>query len=565
MPLSPFVITSECPTPGESFRGYAFFGNNLIVGQEGYDKFRLTGGTPESDADGCYLHVTRSEDGSIRLSTDFRGYYPLFYYSDGDNWAVSPSLSALSRCVANKKWKITPREHQIEAFRSNRAMTLQLTSQRTVFNEVYSLPYDSEIVVSKRLHVRRKTRKIQTENYAEALRGLVSLWASRLATVIKEGMNIRIDLSGGVDSRTILSLLLASLRTLNYNELVSSGRININSQPRKKDDYEIATLIADQYGLPLNIKPKDVRAPISGGSSLNWWEYFNVGRYSPHILPVSASGGNTVQFPGVGGEEHRPFYEGFYKADQKLLDQERGDDWGSFINYLKGYRKVFSTPERFEEWVSDIVSDLDAPPSPYDSNLPVAIQHYRRHRGRHHSSKNPEAGFLGVIFGSRSFYECTYYASLDDVVNNQVLFDVMFSCDPNLAQMPYDKESKAPNKRNIERATIVPMVEKVSAGKVFRGSITPTSAPTGPSRNMALRKAVEKDLDHREVQARIGPDMPKLRKQLLMLGNGNLHQQGTFLHYAALIRLVVEIENHQIEAGRAARCSAPASGGSGSG
>ena len=552
-----FIFSSHCRNLTEGFYGYAFSGSDLIIGNEGYRQFGASGGSFEYDADGCYAEVKGLTDGTWRVSTDFRGHYPVFYYFNGTSWAVSPSIEELTKLARKCGWPLTVRRHQLEAFKSSRALTLQLSSSRTVFDEIYSLANDEEIIIDRYgLNVVAKARGIESLSYEDALGQMVGLWSARFRTIVDSGFNARIDLSGGVDSRAILSVLLWGISEGSDTLLLSSDRVRINSSKSIPEDYEVASNIAAAFGFPLNHKSGHQVVAASGGDALAEWKYFNLGRYAPHILPTAAQAHGVFYFPGTGGEDHRPFYTKFYEASDpsrpaQLTEQIDGQQGGngalsseqdaksaddlSFDTYLETYAKVFSTRELFKLWAVDIYDDLAKTSSPFDVDLPNSMKHYRRHRSRHHSSKKPGSDLMASIFGSKAFYECTYHSSLDRILANQVLFDVMLTCTPELALMPYDRPGKGPTEKSLANATAFQPTKR-SRGKVYctRETLDPQVHIETP--NETLSHDLDRILADQEFLTRLdaGVSSKIIAQQDRLKKRNNLHDKGSMLHYCQL-------------------------------
>lgn len=513
----------------EYFFGYAFQGRDLIIDAAGYDDFIAAGHEFIPDSDGCYLHVRPLSRQEYLFQTDFHGYFPLFYYRHGKHWLVSPSFEVLAKAANQRGLPLTLRHHQLQAWRSPLALLQMPTSPRTPFDEICLLPYDQEIVAGPSgLSLRARKRIAPTGGYGAALTQMISIWGDRILTITDGGMAICADLSGGLDSRAVFSVIHRTLQQSGRLDLLDTGRVFVNSASRMAEDFKVAQSIAAKMGFPLNNPkhPKYIRVPDA--ESFQTWRQYNLARYSPHLLPMATQASQIITFNGVGGEEHREFYD-----DTGV---------GGFDGYLARVRKNFDDQRSFELWLADVHADIANPQPPYDQHMTAAIRHYRRHRGRHHTSKQPVNEFMAVILGSRAAYDCVSFLDGAAVSANQLLFDVMFNCHETLAQMPYDAADKSPTATNIANLTRLGALPAPVAGRVWSHRVdpSPTEGATFKGRNLPLREAVETALARPEVGAMLGPRLTSdARAQLdRMNAENNLHHYGHLLHYALLVETV---------------------------
>lgn len=524
------LLTRDAPTPiDDTFRGYAFQGGDLIIGAAGHTDFSAAGHSFEDDVDGCYVHVRRMPDGRAKLSCDFRGYYPIFYYPSAGNWILSSSLERIAGAAHERGLPLSLRQHQFDAWKSNRALVLSLTSKRTVFDEIYCLSYDEEMYLGDCIEVRKKQRLLKHHSYGDALRDMMSIWAARIDTITESEMSIRADLTGGVDSRTVMAFLMFALDRNDKRGLLNSRKIYVNSQRKKSEDYKIAQCIAGAFRFPLNNPDRESHIGISSEASFQSWKAFNLGRYSPHILPISDLDNPVIILNGVGGEEHRPFYSLF--------------GHGSFDDYLASFLPLFSQKNLFEAWRDDIVGDLATPASVHDHGVAESIRHYRRHRGRHHAAKQPANNIMGTLLSNRAAYECVRHMPPADIARNQYLFDIMLNSNTELATMEYDNISKAPTLENFDNFTKIEDIDRFSGGRVWRADRRSFSRDeTVKPMNMLLKQAVLDALADPDVARLVGANLrQKTERQAQELtNNNNLHRNGHLLHLALLAETIVK-------------------------
>lgn len=523
-----FVSSDSIPTTS-NFMGYAFQGTDLIIGSEGYAEYIASGGPVFDDCDGCYLKISMDNTGNLVFSTDFHGYFPLFYYIHDEHWIVSPSFEIIAREAHLRGWPLTLRQHQFVSWSSSLALFQSPSSDRTPFDEVRLLSYDAELITEqKKLSVRAKIRTLKSTSYCEALSDLIATWGGRIMTILKGGMAIRADLSGGVDSRTVLAVLYWTLEKEGALGLFNSDSIFINSNSSMIEDYNVAKAIGNKFNITINNSKRRKYINVSDEEAFTTWKQYNIARYSPHLLPMVSQESHIITFNGVGGEDHRAFYDGFGR--------------GPFGEYLVSLMHCLPSQERFGKWMGDIYEDVDLPASVYDNAVPASIRHYRRHRSRHHTSKQPVSEFMGVILGGRHSYECARHLDVTRLEDNQLLFDIMINCNEELARMQYDQPYKAPKQKNFDNFTRVNIEKPALAGKIWRG-VTNSSVPVADikGRNIPLRKAVEEVLARPEIRSLIGEEVAsKAEAQLTKLTpNNNLHSNGHLFHYVLLADVVL--------------------------
>nr|WP_138918264.1 hypothetical protein [Paracoccus sp. TRP] len=520
------IFTSDGSQIESAFFGYGFQGTDLVIGHEGFRAFTESGRRFQSDNDGCYLYVQADGSGNTIFSTDFRGYFPLFYYSSGSSWIVSPSFELVARAARRRNLPLTLCKAQLDAWKSNSALLQAPTSERTPFAEIRLLSYDKKIIAGDKLIVSHRKRQPAHNSYETALSDLLAIWGGRIMTILDGGMAIRADLTGGVDSRTVFSVILHTLQMTGRCDFLSSEAILFNSDRRQQEDFAVACQISDFFGFPINNPNRRQYTLLEDETSYITWRRYNLARYSPHILPVASQDSTIITFNGVGGEDHRDFYESFGR--------------GPLGEYIANFQPIFANPKDFGAWMGDLHADIDLPVTSYDSTMPAAVRHYRRHRSRHHTAKQPSSELMGVILGSRAAYECARFLDRDALHTNQLLFDIMINCSEDLAKLPYDQPEKAPQQINFDRLTRLKKIKPAQTGSIWRDPLAPSTTVKTQGRNIPLRKAVEEALRCPEVRELAGEAiLQKLQQQLEKLTpTTNLHQNGHLIHYILLADVV---------------------------
>ncbi|WP_230532559.1 hypothetical protein [Microvirga roseola] len=142
-----FLISSFDPIPEHYLHGLCFQGEDLIIGDEGYGKYRIAGkGAISPGQDGSYIIVRNSGNETI-IGTDASGYYKLFLYQCGERWALSNSFIQLARFAAARNLPVTIDESHFSTFFISGPFGDQLTSLRTSVREIRLVPSTMEAVV----------------------------------------------------------------------------------------------------------------------------------------------------------------------------------------------------------------------------------------------------------------------------------------------------------------------------------------------------------------------------------------------------------------------------------
>ncbi|MBM6705230.1 hypothetical protein H6A60_12220, partial [Sutterella massiliensis] len=171
-------------------------------------------------------------------------------------------------------------------------------------------------------------------------------WRSRINTILNNNLFLRVDLTGGVDSRSVFSFFAHDNL---IQRSIRSGNLMIFSDKRHKEDYcvaeEIAKLLDFQINTPFNKCAPNTNQ--TANEQLTNWINFNISRYSSFVVPPDRFNSNKIFFGGEGGEELRYFYG--YHSNPPITN---------FSDYLTIYKPYFSKDVYFEEWLSSIKTSI---------------------------------------------------------------------------------------------------------------------------------------------------------------------------------------------------------------
>jgi hypothetical protein len=446
------------------FDGYAFFGVDLVIGRKGFEDFSKEHITYNSYEDGNYILIDKISEDKYRLSRDYHGYYPLFYYDAGDYWCVSNSIIYIVEHLNDKGISLSYNESNVEIWKSELALALQLTSHNTFVNEIKVLPVNRDIFLVKdgennQIYItkREKSPEIE-ESYKAALKNCLEIWRSRYLTVLSnKEIALHQDLTGGLDSRCLLSFMMNNTEVAKDTE--SDNRLKINSNPKHTEDFKVARRIASIFNFNLNTKidKKYNLEKISSEESFAVWKYFNVGRYSPIVFPPTDFRSKWVEIGGEGGEENRPFYSGNYKKHS------------TFSEHIESYKGLFSSDDRHLKWVSQVAQSTSVLRQ-NDEKKDISILHYREFRSTCHSIKNPRSRMKFAVLGSKYFDQLGRLSSEFAIKSGQIVYDIIYNNCDKLLYIPFDEHYKGMSDKNVSILPTVDVKKAIQGGKIYCSS-----------------------------------------------------------------------------------------------
>lgn len=546
-----FFISSKSKfDDNKFFDGYAFFGIDLVVGNEGFNSFYKDNSKLNKYEDGNYILLEKVDSNCYKLSRDYHGYYPLFYYKSENYWCISNSLVYIAEHLSNENLPFNYDESNVEIWKSELSFALQLTSHNTFIKEIKVLPVSQDFIIRKDnidyniFLENREEQSLSKSNYEDALVECLEVWNSRYCTILSnEKIALHQDLTGGLDSRTIFSFLIGNNNLIDNS--VKARKIRINSSPNEIKDLEIAKRLLSLFNLDVNgrIHRKYELDKVTAEEAFAVWKYFNVGRYSPIIFPVTDFNPKIIALGGEGGEDNRNFYG--KNANGSFL---------SFYEYVERYRKVFSTEDRYRQWVKQIKQSTLLLEK--DSEIDVSVLHYREFRSNAHTSKNPRSRFKFGILGSKYFDKLGQLSSSSEIESGQILYNVIYNNYNKLLYISFDKDYKEMSDENIlnllsleteivTRCGKLYIEEKQESSKFLFDLPIELNVKSNKTPLQALRDRAFESLEKNNelVQYYFGKDyVEKCYKKFQEIDfDGtkiNLHTKGSFLHALILVGFI---------------------------
>lgn len=472
--FEPIVIHSGSDWTRPLFAGYAFSDVDIIVGAQGFDEWTASKNKRLNyHEDGCYI-LARPTSSGYEIGADYKGYCKVFIYRHLDEWAVSNSFSTLVEFAHSKGWPVTPNEHVFITHSFPGAFWQQSTTFETSAKEVSLLPrtYLIEVARNGSLSVAPSPAPdgVETNNtYAEALSDFQRLWVGRLGTAVRHTPNVlTAELTGGLDSRVVLSLLL-SLRQ--HFPTYFSKQLFMQSNPTQADDLRVATRICKIFRLNLNQSaPPGKHGMGVYDPVMRWWD-MSLGSYTPiYFAPKSSTVGH-FKVGGHGGEGHRAYWQ---------IDSPHAK--------LKEFEGAFPDASTFRAMRDSFDRTRDVLDTQYP-RVPKTVAHYREFRDRIHSGLHAQNTVRLQPLSSSASYRSTDLLPSEALERGQFLYDVIGNSAPGLLQQPFDKSAKAPTEEILRDVTYADAMYPIR-GSLFgadQRQVAPT--PASPKSWERLRDA----------------------------------------------------------------------------
>jgi hypothetical protein len=431
--LKAFVYsTFENKMPDHYLDGMVFMDDAIIIGNGGLEKFLITqnNGIIKEAAEGRFMLIYRDES-RYYACVDDTGQDCLYYYLQNEIWAFSNSFLLLVEHLIDHGIDLSLNHAVLSNFFIQHSFGDSLVSNSTVIYEIEVLSLDKQLVIENNLMliIDRPVRKYESissvEQISIVLNEFISLWGSRIRALYESLPigSLKADITGGIDSRVVLSLFIWSGIDLNNMEFISNEKW--------PDDYRIACKLANKYGFRLNTGlSKEISfcmPKLSQGMRYRYFKYGSLGVYHPAYLPLYTGHPLLFHFGGSCGESLRPFYS---------VPHERMYDL---------FRKFFPSDSIFIRCKTEILNSLRK-----DNLLGTEphsmIRHYQHSRARFHFGRNWYKSLTNPLItplASRKLYNLVQFMDVGSINNRLLLMLIMLKVDPDLCRIPFDKPEKS--------------------------------------------------------------------------------------------------------------------------
>lgn len=247
-----FIIDSNNFTSvNNQFYGYSIYDDKLITSNE--NQVKLNG-------NGAYINIEVRDD-VILIQQDFMGSYGLYYYLNNDYFAISNSFLKLVEFL-KINFKLSFNEDYANSFLF--ADLCSFVYEETLVNEIKLIPRDYDVIINKKdnslnfkkIQYYSHTVDLDSNEGIELLDNWYKKWVGIIRSLKKDTNNISFDLTGGFDTRVLAALWLSANIDL---DKVNIYTVEDCKKKFQKEDYEIATEIANKFNFKLNCNVMDIK------------------------------------------------------------------------------------------------------------------------------------------------------------------------------------------------------------------------------------------------------------------------------------------------------------------
>ena len=408
--------------------------------------YKKKGFYEEPESQGVYIMVKKIGN-KINLYQDYYGNFGLYFYENKNMnyFALSNSLYFLEEYLIGKQ-NFSLNQDFSDNFISSALFTHSI--RETMIKEIIKLPSSVYII----LDIQKKKLKFNYINNLEnfipfdSKKGLkiIDNWADKwgfiLRSLNKKTNNIAFDLTGGFDTRAVLSVLIKSGIQKNQMKIKSiNDKISNHEQ-----DYKIAKNISLYYGLKLNNSTYDGNyTTLSSNDSLSCIYYTKLGFHKGFNVPNRFFVKPRFSFTGGGGELIRG-YPGL--PIKKYLEHILSES-GEIMNQTK---KFYSSSKRLLERSLNLVMKGKK----YNNDYDISSALWQKGGNTIHFGKASLIGFLTNKYSFQILMDPDLKKLKFDTEKNSsqdLLAYIYIRFSPDLINFPFER-NRILNKESIKKA-----------------------------------------------------------------------------------------------------------------
>lgn len=239
---------------------------SIVLGQNGFNQMVQNQDKAidffDKASDGTYVLGSFTEQ-QIKIKNDIFCLHPVMYFNEQNIFVCSDSLFMISELRKSLNIPCTINKNVVYSRSWNHGLACAVMGNETIVKNVKILSPGKEISIefeSKKpgdisLQKRRIINEVDIkklffwneEDYVISLRQVATEFVQSITSIAKiPKLQLNFGLSGGLDSRAILAVLLSN------HEILTNTRITTNEHPSREEDYIIVEKLSEKFGFEFN-------------------------------------------------------------------------------------------------------------------------------------------------------------------------------------------------------------------------------------------------------------------------------------------------------------------------
>jgi hypothetical protein len=337
---------------------------------------------------GVYVMI-RKIGKKIIINQDFYGSYGIYIYENKDEnyFAISNSFLLLEEYLARKQNLTLNKEY------ADNLIVTELCSyslEETLIKEIKQIPSNSFIVINlinkeftiNNIDYKENSIPLESQEGLQITDNWINKWGYIFRSLKKQTDNISADLSGGFDTRTMITILL--------NSGIKMEELNIHSiQDTKHEhdvDFQIASNISRKFGFKLNnFKLDNDVTKWNLKNTLFNTIYPKLGFHKEFYMKNIFYNKPRFSFTGSGGESLRGIPSVPIKTFLEMTSLKK----------ILGHQEEFyySSEKIFNRSISFLKNEKT-----YNNDYEISYDIYSKSVGRNHFGKSALENFMTNIY-----------------------------------------------------------------------------------------------------------------------------------------------------------------------